>query len=316
MKTRLVLLLLALGLAMAGADPAPAQPDRLVVVSWNVESGDANPTVLAQRIRAFQGVDLWGLSEVEGNTWMNAFEPAAEDGESADFRRILGTTGGSDRLAILFNASRFDLVGQNELANININGSFRAPLVAHLRNRATGGEFLFMVNHLARGNAAARHQQGTLLNTWARQQTLPVVAVGDYNFDWDVPNGDANHDTGFDNMTRDDVFAWTRPPAPLARTQCSEGTGSSGGSVLDFVFTAGAAQSWTGSSTIERETGDCPDPGTQRSDHRPVRAEFRMTAGQVPPANVPTRAELLQKIQQLEQQVRELRQMIERMPQE
>jgi hypothetical protein len=35
-----------------------------------------------------------------------------------------------------------------------------------------------------------------MLNGWARIQTLPVIAVGDYNFDWSVTNGEAGHERG------------------------------------------------------------------------------------------------------------------------
>jgi len=74
--------------------------------------------------------------------------------------------------------------------DINVGGNVRAPLVAQLRLKPAGPEFLFMVNHLYRSNTEWRHEQARLLNAWARSQTLPVIAVGDYNFDWDVSNGD------------------------------------------------------------------------------------------------------------------------------
>ena len=38
-----------------------------------------------------------------------------------------------------------------------------------------------MVNHLYRTKEARRHLQADLLNEWASQQQLPVIAVGDYN---------------------------------------------------------------------------------------------------------------------------------------
>jgi len=33
------------------------------------------------------------------------------------------------------------------------------------------------------------------------------IAVGDYNFDWDVTNGESMHDQGCDLLTADGVFA-------------------------------------------------------------------------------------------------------------
>jgi hypothetical protein len=209
---RRLLSVTALAFAFGFASVVNAQETRLTVVSWNVESGGSQPQTIAQRIRAFQGVDIWGLSEMPDDAAATIFEAAAEDGESANFERIVGTTGGADKLAIIYDAGRFEKVRHFELPDINPGGRVRAPLVAHLRNRANGQEFLFMVNHLYRSNATARHQQVQLLNEWAAGQTLPVLAVGDYNFDWSVENGDQDHDRGYDNMIRDGVFTWVRPP--------------------------------------------------------------------------------------------------------
>jgi hypothetical protein len=179
---------------------------------------------------------------------------AAEDGEGADFMQLLGTTGGGDRLLIVYDAERFELVQQFELAHINIAGRVRAPLVAHLKVKATGQEFLFTVNHLYRSNSEARHEQARLLNVWAGEQTLPIIAVGDYNYDWDVVQSETQHDRGFDEMTRDAVLVWIRPPM-LVATQCSRQFNS----VLDFVFAANGAKAWNGVSEIlERQPDYCP----------------------------------------------------------
>jgi hypothetical protein len=105
----------------------PGWAQALRVVGFNVESGGAHPDVVDDLIRAAQGVDLWGFSEVQDNTWGLLFEQAAEDGEAADFQRILGTTGGGNRLLIVYNGDRLDLVSQFELTAINIEGRVRAP---------------------------------------------------------------------------------------------------------------------------------------------------------------------------------------------
>ncbi|MBL7042341.1 MAG: hypothetical protein ISR77_27135 [Pirellulaceae bacterium] len=46
-----------------------------------------------------------------------------------------------------------------------------------------------MVNHLYRGSASGPHTRSKKLNQWARSQDVPVIAVGDYNFDCDYPKG-------------------------------------------------------------------------------------------------------------------------------
>jgi hypothetical protein len=86
-------------------------------------------------------------------------------------------------------------------------------------------------------------EQARLLNGWAREQTLLVIAAGDYNFDWAVTNGARVHDQGYDLLTADGIFTWIRPPR-LIRTPCSFN------SVLDFVFVTGDARWWRAPSEI------------------------------------------------------------------
>ena len=174
---------------------------------------------------------------------------------------------------IVYHTDKLEYVDDFELHRINprVNGQrrVRSALVARLRYKATGQEFMFMVNHLYRGRADRRHEQATLLNDWVAEQKHPVIAVGDYNFDWDVDDGDNDHDLGYDNMTKDQEFTWVRPSS-LAKTQKSP----SFNSVLDFVFVSKAAAPFAGTSTIIVRNGDIPDDGDM-SDHRPVAATFR-----------------------------------------
>jgi hypothetical protein len=175
--------------------------------------------VVDDLIAGAQGLDIWGSSKVQDAIWATMFAQVAAQGETGEFASILGSTGGGDRLLIVYNHDRFEVVRQFELPHINIEGRVRAPLVAHFRLKPAGPEFLFMVNHLYRGNAPAQHEQARLLNAWPREQSLPVIAVGDYNFDWDVMNGETVHDQGYDLLTADGSFAWIWP-AHLIRTQC------------------------------------------------------------------------------------------------
>lgn len=276
----------------------------VTVVSWNVESGGSDNQTIRQRMASFQGVDLWGLSEVASVSAAGVFETGAEDGEAANFNRIVSTTGGGDRLAIIFNANRFRLVRSQELTHIN-QGNHRAPLVAELQEITTNRNFLFMVNHLARGDAALRRRQATQLNEWVRTQTLPVIAVGDYNFDWDVVGGDQNHDLGYDNMTNGGAWTWVRP-ATLMKTQCSPQFNS----VLDFIFVNTAAQSWSGTSEILVVPNDC-DPSPLTSDHRPVIGRFNI-AGDGGPRF--TKEEILRKIEEIERQLIQLKEAVRRLP--
>jgi hypothetical protein len=288
-----------------------AYAQRLVVVGWNIESGGATDAAVAQRVRSFQGVDIWGLAEVGNDTSLQSFEVAAEDNENADYRRILSTTGCGDRLGIVFNAARLQLIGSQELHRVTYNADTpppgrcqRSPLVAEFQDTRSNRRFLFIVNHLARSDNALRRDQGQRLNEWVLTQTLPVIATGDYNFDWSVTNGEQSHDVGFDRMTADNHWTWVRP-ATLVRSQCNPNFDS----VLDFVFVNTAARPLALTSVILQEANDCGNAAAN-PDHRPLRAEFEL--GAVAPA--PTRAELLQRIEAIERQIQELRTLIQRMP--
>lgn len=262
----------------AGCSWTPAEiskgPLELSVVAFNLESGDADPTYIAdQHLAPLESIDLWGLSEVQNQQWLPLLENGIEAGERTDFEAVLGTTGGGDRLAIFYNTQLFEVVQTDELKEMSFGGQVRAALVAQLRVRATGDEFLFMVNHLYRTENESRHQQAKMLNDWARSQTLPIVAVGDYNFDFDVTQGDAGaRDRGFDLMTQDGIFTWVRPQ-PLTVSHCNDRYNT----ILDFIFVGNGAQTWlVKDSTVvyaDLSSSYCPDDGLQ-SDHLPVAATF------------------------------------------
>lgn len=282
----------------------PAWAQTLTVAGFNVESGAANPNVIAEQIGPLDGIDLWGFSEVRNSTEARALRQGAEDGESGTFESILGTTGGQDRLLIVYNSGRLELVSSGELHDLNIGGNVRAPLWARFRLKPSGPEFIFTVNHLYRGNTAGRHAQAQGIRSWAQTQTLPVIATGDYNFDWHFQTGDTNHDRGYDLMTEGGIFRWVRPPAPLVPTNCSFHR-----SVLDFVFVSGEAQSWQAESEILfPEDSYCPDtPST--SDHRPVLARFDLALEERP---APSGKEaVMRKIEALERELSELRALVE-----
>ena len=120
-----------------------------------------------------------------------------------------------------------------------------------------------MVNHLARGKTALRNRQGTGLGVWAAQQDLPVIAVGDYNFDYEIDTGEGNR--GMRNMLSSGLWEWVRP-AEL----CKTGASNRYYSVLDFVFVAHRPDHWRVDSRILVDGFPFIEP-RKRSDHRPVR---------------------------------------------
>lgn len=255
MKSALIvaLTILAMSLTMT------AQAEQLRVIGFNVEAGwkrDADLETIARQVKDLSPVDLWGFSEVTAQNWPERLKEAA--GPRSEM--VLGSTS-DDRLLAVFNTDKLTLVKSFELTHLQFGRYARPPLVLHLRLKVSGTEFLFMVNHLHRGAKDKRSQQARGLNIWASGQIMPIIAVGDYNFDWNIQPAPAYRDRGYDLMTADDVFAWVRPDI-LIKTHC----GKKYDSVLDFVFVANAAKNWPRESRI---LDGCPDtPST--SDHRPV----------------------------------------------
>lgn len=284
---------------------APAIAEEITLVAWNMESGGADPSVLGDQMKTVPGVDIWVLSEVNGFPWAREFDLSAEEGQGGDWGYWLSESGGGDRLQILYRKDRFKMLDHFEIEETNPWDNVRATLVLELESLSTGESFYVMANHLYRTNSSRRHQQATVLNQWiASNPGKPVINAGDFNFDWDVRNGDQDHDQGYDNLVANDRFNWVRPTA-LLKTQCSYD------SVLDFVFVANGAKSWNATSTILfTDPSYCPDTN-QGSDHRPVLAQFETGAAGAPVDPTEAwRATILDQIDRLEQQLQTLRDLV------
>jgi hypothetical protein len=172
----------------------------------------------------------------------------------------LGKTGGAARLLLLWNARRFAKLDAGELTAVAQGAT--APLWVQLRDLASEQVFLVMVNHLHPA-AEQRHLQAQMLNAWAGSQSLPIVALGDYNFAWPLPSG--AYDRGFDDLTVGGNWQWVRP-ATLVATSC-QGSPCATGVIDDFVFVAGPARDWPAVAEVMTDGSE-----SGAGMHRPVRA--------------------------------------------
>lgn len=245
----------------------------LTVVAYNVESdSDTNPTTVAQNIQDIPQSHLWGLVEVDPDdfqTYRNAID--------SNFTLIEGGTGGNDRLAIVFDNTVLEQVGQTQ--ELSTAGGTRHPLLAKFRVLATGDQFWFVVNHLQRGREETRQAQADWLNKWAQgrvqTQTNPaIILAGDFNFDVTPYTKQGNR--AFDLFMQDGMFRWVVPGCVDTNTCPLTGTGCTArfNSILDFVFLAGPARQWSATSEIlfKDDATYCDDETSGGADHRPVRA--------------------------------------------
>jgi hypothetical protein len=193
------------------------------------------------------------------------------------YHAILGRTGsdhggGKGNLAIVYHPGSLEIVKWWELEKCR---GIRKPLVARFQVKGSGAEFLFVVNHLQRGNVSIRNEQAKYLHFWGLRQSLPVIAAGDYSFDWSIKKRKGN--AAFDLFTKGGVYKWVQPECigfgicPKTGTQCA----SKYSGIQDFIFLAGPAKNW---ATVEsnvlfmNDKGYCERAKKGHAGHRPVRA--------------------------------------------
>jgi len=294
-----------------------AEPLR--ILTWNVESdrpdnnfdADGNDsatisTELRQLQNEFGPYDLVGLQEVRAEN-AAAYEQALEE-NGRNYRRFVSESGGSDRLVMLLDETRFRAEGDSrELEShgevLLPGGRSRRPLYIVLTDRENDDlRFVFMNNHLTRGNRTDRQRQALVLRMWAESQSMPIVAVGDYNFDFVFENLTGNVSMAIflaPPAGQPSVWKWVVPDgsvetvgsgadertvvaATFIDTNWADqfGTGDDvsdvrrdryPGSSLDFIFVGQAARNWKVNSKVIVRGGDFPD-GPNTSDHRPVEA--------------------------------------------
>lgn len=240
------------------------------VVTWNVENwGASDSSRIAVQLRDhFDGVDIFGLVEVNQDSDFALYADYASRDEIGNYLVIPGTTGRQIKLGIFFKEDKLEVVDAFELTDLQFGSGGRAPLVAQFKDKNDGYQFLFVVNHFHRGNEKKRLSQAIGLREWARLQSMPIIAVGDYNFDYDVDFHVGN--VAYDAFLEGEIFEWLMPEK-LVSTNWADKKPTDGindyNSVLDFIFVSGVEIE--GISKILVRDGDFPDDD-YTSDHRPI----------------------------------------------
>ena len=148
-----------------------AQP--LSLISFNLESGDADIEFLSDQISAIEKpVDVWLFQEALPR-WFDQLENAVKKQSNSEVVAIMGNTGGADRLVTVLVSKRFHLVEVQELDHINIGNRVRAPLSVKISSGDR--EMILVNNHLYRSSADGRWRQSQMLHQWAAEQNVPVV---------------------------------------------------------------------------------------------------------------------------------------------
>ena len=246
------------------------------ILHWNVESGGNDSSIVADQLVEMGDYDVIGLSEVETPA---AYEEALSKKWPGRYEYIRGLSGANearedDHLWLAFSKDKFSLIESKEMKEVSgfifDDGHHRVPLYVKLKDLANSQEVVFLMNHLARGNKNFRQEQASTLREWARTKSIPIIAIGDYNLDFEFATEKGNK--AFDEFMKDNVWLWVRPE-PLVDTNWSDRDGDGVDnyidSLLDFSFLSGAAKTWKASSRVIVRENDFPDT-EKTSDHRPV----------------------------------------------
>lgn len=149
---------------------ASAGAASLECISWNVESGGADPAAISRQLTELPRADVYLLQEVSQQD-IGRYAAAIRRAHGKNYKYYLSSVGGGDRLAMVVDEDRVQIRSFSELFSFGdhtLNDwRHRSPLVAHLRCREDGTECLLVTVHLARGNAALREDQAAGLREWA-----------------------------------------------------------------------------------------------------------------------------------------------------
>ena len=250
-----------------------APPNEVRLLAWNVESEGNDPAVISVQLAEFIGYDVICLSEVSQHSFERYSSALADQ-----YHEAHGKTGRADRLQIFVKKARYELLDSKELTqhrrHILNTGNHRSPLFVRIQDRNSSQQMIVMTNHLARGNADFRQQQAAGLREWARDQDVPVIALGDFNMDFDYRKMKGN--AAFDEMVRDNVWSWLAPETFIDTNwsdRDGDGIDNYPDSMLDLAFAAGAAKEWGIECRVIVRPNDFPDDQTT-SDHRPIELIF------------------------------------------
>lgn len=251
------------------AQAKPKDRELFSILAWNIEIGGSEIATIKEQLQQLEPFDILALSEVPKKS---ASEFTNRWGKDSF---MVGEKGGEACLLLAWDSSKFEKVKVEELTKFDDQefapGIQSAPLIAQLRHKQSKTEFIVVMNHLARGSAELRKRQALLLVEWAKKQSLPIVAVGGYNFDYDIPTKKGNE--AFDAFMKDGTWKWIEPKQMVDTNWADrnrDGKDDYPDSMLDFAFVAGPAKQWRFDSEIVVRDGDFPD-SEKTSDQRPIR---------------------------------------------
>ncbi|USD59089.1 hypothetical protein J4N45_11155 [Vibrio sp. SCSIO 43140] len=234
-------------------------------IGYNIEAGykpDAELDTVLSLLDQLPATHVYALTELTAS-WSTAI--AAHLGDNYHYVINQNVSDNADAMAIFYDAKRLKVEEAYERP-FGVHKHERKMVYARFTDAVTNKSFAVVNNHFMRGRGPTngdRQEQAKQLQKWVKGQTVPVIALGDYNFDLDVKTGQAN--PSYYLFTADNDWRWVKP-STLIKTGCHKGYNS----ILDFAFLSGEVRSAT-SEIMFPEASYCND-NKRKPDHRPIYA--------------------------------------------
>lgn len=254
-------------LCLLGTPSFSATNQSVSFIGYNVEAGykpDSQLETVLDYLDRLPRSTVYALTELT-LSWSD--EIAAHLGENYQYLINQNIDDNADAMAIFYDASRLTLSEAYE-RGFGVHKYERKMVYGKFTDTETNKTFAIVVNHLMRGKGATdikRQAQAVNLQSWVMEQKVPVIGLGDYNFDLDVETGNAN--PAYYLFTKHDHWRWIKP-SKVVRTGCHKGYNS----VLDFAFVSGSVRSAKSEIMFQDEIY-CEDDA-RKPDHRPIYAEI------------------------------------------
>ena len=271
---------------------APAPAAEIRIATFNTESDkDTEPQKVAETLRSIQGVDIWGLQEVESEEALRLYRDAAKISGYGRWRFVLSESGRyndserkADHLAILYRTDLFRQIETVELHAIRSkpndshygksNWFLRGALFLRLVHRKSELEFYVGNVHLkcCSKGLSTREHQARLIADWIKRAYVPVILLGDFNIPIEpgtTPEKVKSPD--FLELTKDKALIWVPPSNPY-KTQCHPGYNS----MLDQIYHTPGFLKNSATTEIQFATPNyCEQDIKGYADHRPVVGKFK-----------------------------------------
>jgi endonuclease/exonuclease/phosphatase family metal-dependent hydrolase len=251
----------------------PAYGQGLSVGTFNVESDrDTQAELVAEDFARLPPMHAWGLQEVENQETLDLFVATLNEATGYEYAGHMGTTGGryGDYLAIIYMVPAFTDVAIVEMDEV---GGSRHPLM--MTATAWNGTDITLINvHFNRGDETTRQGQARRLRDWiAAHPEQAIIALGDFNFDYDFRGARQGGNRAFSQFADGGHVSWPQPmcleneTCPATGSQCNQRYQS----ILDFIFLGGEAFDWRAMTDLAfLEEHYCRREGDGYADHRPV----------------------------------------------